>query len=255
MRCALRKQMGRFFDVSLSNTREGMKYLQDVIGMPESKLVHYPYLIPEAKALSLGNTSQVFPFEPGPVFLFVGRVEKFKGWRQLLGAVKYLRDQIQNSFSVVLAGSGAETEDVRQFISWNDLSSIVHLAGPVGYESLGAYFKASDVFVLPSLEDVWGAVVAEAMLFGKPILCSKYAGANEMVQHDVNGFIFDPYNTEQLASCMGRFISEPDLIKKFGAKSTEIIASYTPERTAAVLASLAIECDSKGTRRHQNEIH
>jgi len=54
---------------------------------------------------------------------------------------------------------------------------------------------------------------------------------------------------------MGRFISEPDLIKKFGAKSTEIIASYTPERTAAVLASLAIECDSKGTRRHQNEIH
>lgn len=240
LRRKLRKLMGSFFDVSLCNTREGMKYLQDVLGMPESKLVHYPYLIPEADALLLGNSSHALRLEPRPVFLFVGRIEKFKGWRQLLEAVKYLRQQARNPFSVILVGSGPDIEEVRQFISCNDLTSIVHLAGAVSYDCLGAYFEHADVFVLPSLEDVWGTVVVEGMLFGKPILCSKYAGAKEVVQHDVNGFIFDPYNAEQLASYMGRFISEPDLIKRFGAKSSEMIASYSPERAAAVLESLAL---------------
>ena len=240
IRHRIRRLMGHFLDGAFSNTREGIEYLQDVLKMPASNLVHYPYLVPEASALLSGDNGHTGRFYTRPVFLFVGRIERFKGWRQLLEAVKCLRQQVQYPFSVVLVGSGPEMRELRQLVSSGGLSSFVHVLGAVRYETLGTYFDACDVFVLPSLEDVWGTVVVEGMLFGKPVLCSKYAGAREMVQHGVNGFIFDPCNAEELASYMARFISDPDLITRFGAKSSETIAPYTPRRAAAVFARVAL---------------
>ena len=250
----LRWLMAHFLDGAVSNTREGIKYLQDVLGMPEPKLVQYPYLVPEATALLSDDNHNVCRFDPRPVFLFVGTIEKRKGWRQLLETVKCLRQQTRYPFSVVLVGNGPDMEELRQLVSSDGLSNFVHVAGAVRYESLGTYFEASDVFILPSLEDVWGTVVVEGMLFGKPILCSKYAGAREMVQHGVNGFIFDPCNGEELASYMGRFISEPDLISRFGAKSSEAIAPYTPERAAAVFARVALNLSSQDPMKPCDDI-
>jgi glycosyltransferase involved in cell wall biosynthesis len=245
MRHRIRWLMGHFLDGAVSNTREGLEYLQNVLGMPESKLVHYPYLVPEAHALLSGDNGNPHRFDPRPVFLFVGRIQRAKGWRQLLEAVKCLQQQVRYPFSVVLVGSGSEIEELHQLVSTCGLSSFVHVLGAVRYESLGTYFEASDVFVLPTLEDVWGTVIVEGMLFGKPILCSKYAGAKEMVQHGVNGFIFDPCNAEELARYMGRFINEPDLIMRFGAKSSETIAPYTPERAASVFARMALNLSAQ----------
>jgi hypothetical protein len=75
-----------------------------------------------------------------------------------------------------------------------------------------------------------------------------------MVQHGVNGFIFDPCNAEELASYMGRFISEPDLISRFGAKSSEAIAPYTPERAAAVFARVALNLSSQDPMKPCDDI-
>jgi glycosyltransferase involved in cell wall biosynthesis len=69
-------------------------------------------------------------------------------------------------------------------------------------------------------------------------LCSKYAGAKEMVMEGENGFVFDPHEPEKLAELMGRLIREPELIEKLGAKSWEIVAPYTPQKAANVLASV-----------------
>jgi glycosyltransferase involved in cell wall biosynthesis len=240
IRHRIRWLMGHFFDGVLSNTRGGIEYLQGALDMSESKLVHYPFLVPEANALRSGDNVQARRFGPRPTFLFVGRIEKLKGWHQLLEAVKCLRWRVRDPFSVVFVGSGSDMERLRQLVSSDGLSTFVHVTGAVPYESLGTYFEAADVFVLPSLEDVWGTVIVEGMLFGKPILCSKYAGAKEMVHHGLNGFIFDPCNVEELASYMARFVSEPELITQFGAKSSETIAPYTPERAAAVFARLAL---------------
>jgi glycosyltransferase involved in cell wall biosynthesis len=200
MRQRIRWLMGHFLDGAFSNTREGIEYLQDVLGMPESKPVHYPYLVPEARALWSGKNGHMPGFSAHPVFLFVGSIEKRQGWRQLLEAIQRLRDRTSCSFSVVFVGDGPNIGELCQLASSGGLSGSLHVVGPVLYDNLGAYFEACDVFVLPTLTDTWATVIVKGMLFGKPILCSKYAGAKEMIQHGVNGFIFDPCNAEELAS-------------------------------------------------------
>jgi glycosyltransferase involved in cell wall biosynthesis len=78
------------------------------------------------------------------------------------------------------------------------------------------------------------------MAFGKPVLCSQYAGAKEMIEHGVNGYVFDPRSPGELAEYMARFIQRPELIAEFGQKSKEIIAPYTPACAAKVLESLVL---------------
>jgi glycosyltransferase involved in cell wall biosynthesis len=88
------------------------------------------------------------------------------------------------------------------------------------------------------LEDVWGLVLLEAMAFGKPVLCSQYAGAKEMVEHDRTGFIFDPRKPPDLADYMARFIENPRLISEFGERSSKAMAPYTVEAAARALEAL-----------------
>ncbi len=101
------------------------------------------------------------------------------------------------------------------------------------------FFRGADVFVLPTLEDTWGVVVLEAMVLGKPVLCSKWAGAAEIVVDGENGYIFDPYNPEAIAEIMHRFIRQADLITLMGRKSQHLMTQYTPEVAGRFLAKAA----------------
>jgi hypothetical protein len=53
----------------------------------------------------------------------------------------------------------------------------------------------------------------------------------------VNGYLFDPGNPAELADCMEHLVREPRLLAQFGQRSKEIIAPFTPQRAAEVLAT------------------
>jgi len=237
----LRRFLARFIDAVITNSQAGERYLRDILRIPESKIVRRPYQVPEPNALcSSKDGENAFKLNSRPVFLFVGSLITRKGWRYLLEAAAQLVQRGMNSFSVVLAGDGEQRQDLLRMVAALGLESIVHLMGQMRYEDLGALFLASDVFVLPTLEDVWAVAVLEAMAFGKPVLCSQYAGAKEMVEHGVNGYVFDPRSPGELAENMARFIQQPGLIAEFGQKSKEIIAPHTPACAAKVLESLVL---------------
>lgn len=237
LRLGVRKLMARFLDAFVCNSGEGTEYLRGVIGVPDSKLLHQAYQVPEVAALSSGEKGpSASRADSRPVFLFVGQIIKRKGWNYLLEAARRLVQKGLDTFSVAVVGEGEQRDQLKARICSLGLQRIVNVVGPVPYQHLGAHFEAADVFVLPTLEDVWGVVVLEALAFGKAVLCSKYAGARELIQHGANGFIFDPYNIDELAGYMERFIREPELIAKFGQRSREIIAPHTPDQAAKGLA-------------------
>ena len=249
IRLRLRRTLARFIDAVVTNSHAGERYLRDVLRIPESKILCHPHEVPEPGALCSGRGGKS-PLDllPRPVFLFVGSLITRKGWRYLLEAAAQLVQKGMDSFSVVLAGDGEERQDLLRMVAALRLESIIHLMGQIRYEDLGALFLASDVFVLPTLGDVWAVVVLEAMAFGKPVLCSQYAGAKEMVEHGVNGYVFDPRNPGELAEHMGRFIQQPRSIAEFGQKSKEIISPHTPERAAMVLGRLVMRLLGRSER-------
>ena len=128
---------------------------------------------------------------PGPVLLSVGRLIDAKGCRQLFdlyGQVSEVRPDV----SLVLVGDGpdrAAYESLCRERGWPR----VHFVGYVEPSSLSRYLALGDLFVFPTLSDTFGAVLSEAMAAELPVLSSIYAAATQdLVQHGLNGWAFDP---------------------------------------------------------------
>lgn len=240
-RLRMRRWMARGLDVAVSNTKAGLDYLQNVLAMPGEKLVHQPYQVPDRDYLGPcdAHTDKVQLPTKRPLFLCVGSIIKRKGWRYMLQAAACLLKKGITTFSLVFVGEGEESADLRQVATELGLADFVHLAGAVDYQHLSAYFRGCDVFVLPTLEDVWAVVVLEAMAMGKPVLCSQYAGAGELVDHGRNGYIFDPRNPQQLADYMAELMEKPQLLSAMGRNSEAMMAPFTPKRAATTLANIA----------------
>lgn len=240
IKATVRRWIGRFADAALSNSEEGSAYLREIVGIASKRVVSHPFQVPDVGLLSSSAAAAVLPPTPRPMFLYVGSISPRKGWNYLLGAAQELVNRGIRDFSVVFAGSGEQENDLRKAIRERELDGIVHQIGAVAYDRLGSCYAAADVFVSPTRADTWGVAVLEAMAFGKPVLCSKYAGSREMIASGENGFVFDPFDPQELADYMSRFIQDRSLGARMGIRGLETISPFTPARSAEVLANVAL---------------
>lgn len=240
LRLFLRRFINKFVDAYITNNKAGKSYLIEVNDAPVDKVFARTYLIPDNKVYS--SSFQPLKIDRSqlkkPIFIFAGHLIPRKGVKELLQACLSLQQKKYQDYTLLIVGDGLQRQELENFVAQNNLQDNVRWVGYVNYEQVGAYYQQADIFVFPTLEDVWGLVAVEAMMFGKPILCSQWAGAAEMVKDGENGYIFDPYQPEKLAELMSEFINRPDLIASMGAKSQEIMANYTPNTVAKNLAEV-----------------
>lgn len=240
LRLFQRRLIARFTDAFITNNRAGKTYLTEVIGARKDSVFARPYLVPHPKTYSqnLEDFQLADSQLQHPIFLFAGNVIPRKGLRELLQACSILQERGYRNYTLLIVGDGLQRQELEVFVKTHNLENQVKWVGYVEYEHVGAYFHKADVFVFSTLEDVWGLVAVEAMMFGKPILCSKWAGAVEMVIDGENGYVFDPHDPEKSAELMSRFINNPDLINRLGKKSSQIMADHMPEAVAKFLAEV-----------------
>jgi len=175
------------------------------------------------------------------VFLYVGRLIELKGIMNLLESWK----EINFNALLVCAGSGNQTEEIKIYLKENSIEN-VQLLGTVEYKKLPSLYKASDVFIIPTLEDNWSLVVPEAMACGLPIACSKYNGCwPELVHENINGKVFDPLDKDDTLSMLNYFSTNKDRLVEMGKESNEIEQKFTPKNAAQAIYK-ACEIAMKG---------
>lgn len=151
-----------------------------------------------------------FADRPRPVLLCVGQLIRRKGVDLLIEACARATAR-GAEFSLVLVGKGQEQEALRLLAETRGLKHVEILPNQ-SQATLNAMFRAADVFVFPTLEDIWGLVVNEAMWAGLPVVCSQYAGcAEELVEKES---IFDPLSEASfdavLARALAGTVARPD---------------------------------------------
>lgn len=233
-RTSVRRILAKFADAFVSNSEAGKRYLIEALNVPEAEVFTRTYLVPDAETLLKPlSTTKVKKLDlKQPIFLYVGRITARKGIKTLLEACALLKKQGYSDYTLLIVGKGDQQEELESFIREQDFYEQVKWVGWVDYGSLGTYFDQADVFVFPTFEDVWGMVVPEAMVFGKPVLCSKGAASCELIVSGENGYVFDPSQAQDLAEKMQAFLDNPDLIESMGERSRQLIARKTPETAA-----------------------
>ena len=243
LRLAIRRLMVRSADACISNSSAGKEYLTEILKAPESRVFAHPYEVPCGEALRQSSltvqTKTSTQPTKRPIFLFVGSLKPRKGVHLLLEACCLLRQQSYQDYTLQVIGDGTQQQELMVLAAQQDLTDRVQWIGRVDYQDLGAYFQQADVFVLPTLEDTWGVVVSEAMVLGKPVLCSQWAGAAELVVDGKNGYCFDPQNPKELAEIMSRFIDDLELASVMGQFAQTEIAKYSPDAAAQFLGQVA----------------
>mgnify|MGYP004618710153 FL=1 len=94
----------------------------------------------------------------------VGKFEYRKGFDILIEAAKSLKGEYNIYFI------GASNREIYQNLITDDIKEKIRFVDFCDKEKLKKYYMASDLFILPTREDIWGLVITEAMSNGIPVI-------------------------------------------------------------------------------------
>ncbi|EJR44844.1 glycosyltransferase family 4 protein [Bacillus paranthracis] len=158
------------------------------------------------------------------IILSVGRFVHLKGFDVLLKACQILSEDI----GIYIVG-GQVTKEYYELR--NDLGLVnVHFIDFKNKEELRDFYKAADLFVLPTRQDAWGLVVNEAMSFGLPVITTdKCVAGLQLIEDDRNGYIVPVENNIALADRIETILSNTELMESMSIENIRKIKEYTIE--------------------------
>lgn len=159
-------------------------------GVPNKKIGRITFSIDQHSFQN--NYTAKWDIVPKPVLLYVGQLIPRKGVDKFLHAASRVQKRI--SFSILIVGDGKELNTLKKFSESLDLKN-VHFYDSQPSSTMPSVYKSANILVLPSLEDVWGLVINEALWSGIPAIGSIYAGAALEILPPENRF--DPLNESQ----------------------------------------------------------
>lgn len=151
----------------------------------------------------------------------VGGINLRKGVLTTLSAFSRFKSPNSEMWFVggTLVGSGIEE------IATKLLSERVRFIKPVPQFKLSEFYHQSSVFVLASVEDGFGMVVAQAMACGLPVIVTENVGARDLVRDGVNGFVV-PVGAADVISERLRYLHEqPERRRQMGEMARRTVES------------------------------
>jgi len=134
------------------------------------------------------------------VFIFVGRLEKYKNTAFTLNCLKAVKDSGYDDFQFVVVGNGAcEKRLKKQAIKLGLAENVIFTGLIKDKKELTGLYSASTLFILPSVFDNDPLVISEAALNGSPSLVLENTGSSERIKDGVNGYTA-PFNEQDFAA-------------------------------------------------------
>lgn len=151
--------------------------------------------------------------------LAVGAVSRRKGYDVLIEALASLRDL---DWQVTIAGADDRAPDVaadvRARIEAAGLANRIRMLGSINAAALAELYATADLFLMPSLYEGYGMVLAEAMARGLPIVCTTGGAAAETVPDDA-GIKVPPGDAGAFASAIRSVLHDPAARARLGRAS------------------------------------
>ena len=164
-------------------------------------------------------------FQNPPKICTMGRFDPMKGFPDFIRALGILKKH-NIAFKAVIGGEkqknySQEFAEMQTLIEENKLQGDVEFCGWV--KDKDAFFKQTDVFVLPSIFEPFGIVVLEAMQHSVPLVTSLAEGPAEIfADHADCAKTFETGNYEQMAERLKEVISDFGSAQKMAKKGYEL---------------------------------
>lgn len=213
--------MDRFADYVVANSHNQGTYLR----------THYHCL--RNKALTITNYIENDKFKPVDDRKFpeskefvkiicVGRKVPQKNLMRFVGCIDMV---VKNGYSIEVdwygggdQGNNKYYQEVVDKVESLGLSRVIQFHPP--YKNIEKKYVEADLFCLPSISEGFANVLTEAMACGLPVVASNVSDNPLIVGDESCGFIFDPYNVEEMANSIIRFLNLSSEQKERMAKNS-----------------------------------
>jgi glycosyltransferase involved in cell wall biosynthesis len=165
------------------------------------------------------------------ILLYMGSLYPHKGPNVLIMAMVHVVKQYPDAL-LLIGGTGVIENELKQLVKELKLQGNVEFLGFVSGKYKIHYYKASDLFVLPSLTESFGNVNLEAMASGLPIVASNVGGIPDVVKDGISGLLSIPGNPADLAEKILRLLDSETLRDRFGKTGIKLSKEYSWDKIA-----------------------
>lgn len=226
----MRGAMGYF-----STTALGDNYFI-TYGADKSKIYKYPFTSLYNKDILMEPVDQQeknklrkqLGIKEEKIIISVGRFIYSKGFDVLIETAA----KLDKSIGIYIIGGEPTEEYIKLKKEWS--AENVHFEGFKSKYELSNYYKAADLFVLPTRSDTWGLVINEAMAYGLPIITTNRCIAGTELVNSENGCIIPTDSEKNLTDAINEIILDKNKMYLMGKKSLEKIKWYTFENMAKI---------------------
>ena len=202
------------------------------LGVSPSKIRLVPYGVESIKSLDIATcqTNEVeYPLRVNSnrklKILFVGEFGLRKGAPLVVSLAKLF------PFSLEIRIAGVFNKGASYL---KDLPSSVKLLGQISSTDLQREYQNADLLLLPSLCEGSATVTYEALVQGKPIVCTKQSGA--FIDHLAHGLVFDFFDHQGLCAIFERILSDQKFLENMQQNVLVSRARWSLDRYEADLS-------------------
>lgn len=163
------------------------------------------------------NLNDFLPeYTAGEYYLYFGRLDQEKGLADLVNTFKGLP-----GLALKIAGTGPMEASLKEMVKAQSINNI-EFVGFKEKNQLRQLIKNCRAVLVPSImHDVYPYSVLEAQAMGKAVIASKRGGIPEMVEHEKNGYLYEPETQNDLKSRIEQAEREVDNLSEFGKRARQ----------------------------------
>jgi glycosyltransferase involved in cell wall biosynthesis len=181
-----------------------------------------------------------------PLFVYVGRLKRYKGIGILIRAFAALADQ-RATFEI--AGSGDYRPALEKLARELGVESRVRFLGFIPEDAKVTLLRRAWAVMLASPKEGWGISNMEAAACGTPVIASNSPGIRESVIDGETGFLVAHGDISAMADAMRRLIDSPSIVRPMGEAGRRFAERFSWDRAANDTISHLDEVVTRGKDR------
>ncbi len=159
--------------------------------------------------------------------IFLGRIEFDKGLRELIQAVRLLKDHGIKNFNLDIVGDGSHMAYLKQLCSNLDVDNMVTFWGnQSSKEKIKRFFIQADIFILPTYHEGFPRTLYEAMAFGTPIITTFVGGIPYIMRNKENCLEIQPKSVESIYKVLRSVMEDYGQVGPIACNASQTLSNY-----------------------------
>lgn len=175
--------------------------------------------------------------------LFLGRLASSKNPELLVNAMSHAVKEASDSKLILAGPDWGERKKLENMASKLGIRRNIEFMGKVTEEEKSKLLTSCDVFVHPSLQDIFSISILEASAAGLPVVAFNVGGNSEMIANKETGILVNDLNSRALAEAFLMVLRDEEKLQDMGERGRKyVLEKFSWEKTVDNLEKLYEAC-------------